>query len=161
MPLITPGTPVTERLTFNSGKLDLSSTLEFVDVDNITVDISFTEKELRVINSIKMASHKRASFKCGFKAKIKAMSKEALAVILGASSSDTGGVLITTKDGQYTTALNPVLTCYIDDDATKPIQFQFTDAIIIASPVTYPLEDYGSYDIDASARDVSVYYKDA
>lgn len=157
MPYITPGTPVTERLIFNSGLLDLG-TDELVDVENITVEITFAEKELRRLNSIKMASHKRATFKCGMKARVKAMSKEALGKIMGTSTVDGAGTLISVKDGQYTNVLNPVLTTYVDDDVTKPIQFQFSDAIIITSPVTAALEEYGVIDLDLVARDVSVFY---
>ena len=157
MPLITPGTPVSERLIFNSGLLDLG-TNQLVDVENITVEITFTEKELRRLNSIKMASHKRGTFKCGLKAKVKAMSKQALTAIMGTAAVDGAGTLITVKDGQYTALLNPVLTIYVDDDVAKPIQFQFTDAIIDSAPITAALEDYGSYDLSFSAIDVKVFY---
>ncbi len=157
MPLITPGTPVAERLIFNSGLLDLG-TNELVDVENITVEITFAEKELRRLNSIKMASHKRATFKCGLRARVKAMSKEVFTKIMGTIATDGSGSLISVTDGQYTATLNPVLTVYVDDNVAKPIQFQFSDAFITTSPVTAALEEYGVIDIDLVARDVSVFY---
>ena len=156
MPLISAGTPVNERLLFNSGFIDFGSN-RLVDVDNVAVDITFSEKELRRIASIKIAAHKRATFKCGLKAKIKSMSKEVYAAILGTSAVDGTGELITIKDGQPTT-LNPVFTAYVDDDLTKPIQFQFTDAICTAIPLTVNLESFGEVDLTLTARDVSIFY---
>jgi hypothetical protein len=159
MAMIAVATPVSERLLFNSGVLDLS-TYGLVDVENVTVDITFAEKELRRLNSIKMGSHKRATFKCGFKAKVKSMSKEALGLIMGTSGADTpSGTLITVKDGQVT-SWNAVLTTYVDDDPLKPIQFQFTDCIAINTPVNSVLEDFGTIDLDVVARDVAVHYYD-
>ena len=156
MPLISTGTPVSERLLFNSGYITFGSN-QLVDVDNAVVEITFSEKELRRLASIKMASHKRATFKCGMKAKVKSMSKEVYTAILGTSTVDGSGELITVKDGQPTT-LNPIFTTYVDDDVSKPIQFQFTDAVCTAIPLTSNLENFGEVDLTLEARDVSVYY---
>jgi hypothetical protein len=157
MPLISPGTPVTERLLFNSGYIDLGSS-RLVDVQNVSLEITFVEKELRRLNSIKMAAHKRAGFKCTLKGKVKSINQEMLAAAMGTSAADTPtGTLITVKDGQQTT-LNPNFTGYVDDDAAKPIQFQFTDAIFTRLPTNANLEDFGDQDFELSARDVSVFY---
>jgi hypothetical protein len=156
MPIIAAGTPVNERLIFNSGFIDFGSN-RIVDVDNAAVEISFSEGELRRLNSIKLASHKRKTFKCGLKAKVKAMSKEVFGTIFGTTATDGSGTLITVKDGQPT-QLDPVFTAYVDDDVAKPIQFQFTDAVCMSMPVTSSLENYGEYDLDLACRDVQVFY---
>jgi hypothetical protein len=158
MPLITPGTPVTERIFFNTGYIDFGLE-QLVNVDNVTVEITFSEKELRRLNSIKMASHKRATFKCSLRAKLKSVNKEVFAVIFGTSAPDGSGTLITVKDGQPD-ELNPVFTGYIDDDPSKPVQFQFTDAVCTAMPLAATLENYGEVDFTMEARDVSVFYFD-
>lgn len=158
MALIPASTEVTPRLIFNSGYIDIG-TSRLVDVDNVSIELSFGEKELRRLNSIKMAAHKRMTFKCSLKAKVKSINQEVMAAIMGTSASDTpSGSLITVKDGQYTAQINPVFTAYVDDDAAKPIQFQFTDAIFTRFPTTANLEDFGEQDLEMTARDVAVHY---
>jgi hypothetical protein len=156
MPLIPAGTPVSERLIFNSGYLDFGSS-QLVDVDNVSIEISFGEKELRRLNSIKMASHKRSTFKCSLKAKVKSINQEIMALLMGTITVDGSGHLITVKDGQAA-QLDPVFTGYVDDDVLKPIQFQFTDAVCTRLPTAANLEEFGEQDIELSARDVSVFY---
>ena len=159
MPIQSAGSPVSERLLFNSGYVTFASN-QMVDVDNISLDISFSEKELRALNSIKMTSHKRATLKCGMKAKIKSMSKELFIQTFGATTIDGLGELISVKDGQLTSISNPVFTAYIDDDVLKPIQFQFSDAVYTANPLTANLESFGEIDFTLTAKDVSIYYYD-
>ena len=157
MPLISPGTPLTQRLLFNSGYLDLGAS-RLVDVENVSVELTFAEKELRRLNSIKMGAHKRCTFKCSLKAKVKSINQEVFAAIMGTSAADTpSGTLITVKDGQ-TTTINPVFTGYVDDNASYPIQFQFSDAIFTRFPTSVTLEEYGEQDLEMSAIDVSVHY---
>jgi len=161
MPLQSTGTPLSQKVTFNSGYVTFG-TSQLVNLENVTIETNFTEKELRVINSIKMATHKRSTFKTSLKGKVRSMNKELLAIITGTSSADGSGTLYTVKDGQQAT-LNPIFTTYIDDDTTTPkvIQFQFSDAILTTLPLSQATEDFGAYDFELSAIDVSVYTQNA
>lgn len=157
MPLISAGSELTPRLIFNSGYIDIGSD-RLVNVDNVSIELSFGEKELRRLNSIKMGAHKRTTFKCSLKAKVKSINQEVFAIVMGASAVDTpSGSLISVTDGQ-TAQIDPVFTAYVDDDPTKPIQFQFTDAIFTRFPTMANLEDFGEQDLEMSARDVNVHY---
>ncbi len=156
MPFIATGTPVEENLIFNSGYIDFGSD-RLVDVENITLDVTFVEKEIRRLNSIKMASHKRATLKCVLRAKTKSTNREVLLDVMGTSTVDGAGHLISVTDGQVAT-LNPVFTTYINDDTARPIQFQLTDAILTTSPFVVALEEFGTIDLELTARDIKVYY---
>lgn len=161
MPLLSTGTPLSQKVAFNSGYVTFNSN-QVVNLENVTIEANFSEKELRIMNSIKMATHKRATFKTGLKGKVKSMNKEFIALISGTSSTDGSGTLYTIKDGQ-TTTLNPIFTTYIDDDTSTPkvLQFQFSDALLLALPLTTNTEDYGSFDFEFSAIDVSIYTQNA
>ena len=155
MPIIPTGTPVEERLTFNSGYIDFGSN-QLVDVENIVIDITFAEKEFRRLNSIKIAAHKRATLKCGLKAKTRSINKEVLIQLMGTDTPEVSGRTISVLNGQAT-LLNPVFTAFVDDDVNNPIQFQFTDAILLVSPTATTLEDFGTMDLELVARDVKAY----
>ena len=157
MPIIPTGTPIEEKLIFNSGYIDFGGD-QLVDVENIVVDITFVEKEIRRLNSIKIAAHKRATVKCGLKAKTRSINKEVLIQLMGTNTPEASGRTISVLDGQAT-LLNPVFTAFVDDDTDNPIQFQFTDAILLVSPTTTALEDFGTMDLELVARDVKTYVK--
>jgi hypothetical protein len=157
MPLTPIGSAVTERLTFNSGKVDFGNGV-LVDVDNATVSMTFTEKELRRLNSIKMATHKRATFKCGLKFKVKSFSPALYAACLGTTTPESSAETISVLDGQQPALSYLTLTAYVDDNVAQPIQFQFSNAICTAIPFAASLEAFGEYDISFEATDVSVYY---
>jgi len=157
MPLQPVGSAVTERLTFNSGKVDFGNGL-LVDVDNASVSMTFTEKELRRLNSIKMATHKRATFKCGLKFKVKSFSPALYAAIMGTTTPEAGAETLSVLDGQQPALSYLTLTAYVDDNVAQPIQFQFTNAICNSLPFAASLENFGEMDVAFEATDVSVYY---
>jgi hypothetical protein len=161
MPVISSGVGVSERLTFNSGYLDFGNSSDgykrLVDVESISVDVSFAEKEVRRLNSIKIAAHKRATLKVNLKAKTRSVNWEILLNVMGTDTVEASGRTVSIYNGQIATANNPVFTSYVDDDVAKPIQFQLTDAIIVSSPTTSNLEDFGTMDLELFARDIKIY----
>lgn len=130
-----------------------------VDLQDITITISFTEKELRRLNSIKMAAHKRGTLKVEVKFKMSSMSHELFTDIFGTTTPDGGGELISITDGQQG-IINPVMTCYVNDVLSEPIQFQFSDAIFTTNAVDTALEAFGQLDVTMTARDVSVFFSE-
>ena len=156
MPLLGLGTPSTKNIMFNSGILTVEGYEFSVTLKDITVELNFTQKELRGLNSIKMVTHKRATFKCGLKGKITSISRQFLDIFGGISSSDSGGLLYSIVDGQQQT-FNPVFTAYVNDDTNQVYQYQFTNAIITQLPTTTNTEDYGMIDFALEATDVNIY----
>ena len=157
MPIISPGIPLNTAITFNSGYLDFGND-RIVTLDNVKVETTVTDAQLRTLNSIKMVALKRKSLTVKLTAKFKSWNKEPLIDFYGVSSADSGGTLISFFDGQQTT-LNPVFTAYVNDDVTKPFQCQLTDAVILAMPLTASVENYGELDVDIIARDINIYTK--
>lgn len=156
MPIIPPGTPVAERLIFNSGYIDFGSN-RLVDIDSATLTIAFTEKDLRILTSIKEKAHRRSTLKVDLKFKVKSMSHEVYAALLGTTTVDGAGELISITDGQAPT-LNPVFTTYVNDNNADPIQFQFIDAFVTSIPLNVALEAFGEVDITLNCRDVNIFY---
>jgi hypothetical protein len=155
MPLIAGGTPLASVVTFNSGYLDFGND-RVANLDNVKIETTVTEAQLRQLNSIKMVALKRKGLTVKLTAKLKSWNKEPLIDFFGISSSDSGGTLISFYDGQQTTS-NPVFTAYVDDLTAKPFQCQLTDAVILAMPLTASIENYGELDVDIIARDIKIY----
>ena len=155
MPLIPVGSAMTKNITFNSGFITINGEY-LVDVENVTVEASFTEKELRAINSIKMQAHKRATLKCGLKGKVKSINDEVYGKFFGTSTVDGSGMMWDVKDGQQD-VISAIFTTYVDDDATKPVQFVFDDVIITTVPYSANTEDYGAVDFEMVAKDIHMF----
>jgi hypothetical protein len=155
MPLITVKTPGSQRITFNSGYLDFGN-FGVINLDNVKIETTVTDTQLRQLNSIKMADLKRKSLTVKLTGKVKSFNKEMLATYFGTSSVDGSGTLISFKDGQQAT-LNPNFTAYVDDDVTKPFQCQLTNAVILSMPITASIENYGEIDFDMIATDIKIY----
>ena len=156
MAKLTTGTALTERFIFNSGYLTIGGD-QFVDLDNVSVEVSYDTKEVHRLNSITMGALRRSNFRATLRRKIKSFNRQLLGFTFGSSSVDGTGSHYINKDGQYANALNPVLTCYIDDLASQAWQYQFTDAIITSLPLTASVEEFGELDFEMIARQVSVY----
>jgi hypothetical protein len=155
MPLIPGGAPLATRVTFNSGYVDFGSN-RIVQLDNVKIETTVTDAQLRQLNSIKMAALKRKSLTIKMTGKVKSFNREMFETYFGASSTDGSGTLISFFDGQQTT-LNPNFTSYVDDDNAKPFQCQLINAVILSMPVTASIENYGEVDFDMVATDIKIY----
>jgi len=155
MPLIPVNSTGSQRVTFNNGYMDFG-TFGIVTLDNVKIEISVSDKQLRVLNSIKVAAIKRSTFTVKITGKVKSFNKEAFCDFFGASSVDGSGTLISFKDGQQAT-LAPVFTQYVNDDVTKPWQCQFTNAVILSMPISASIENYGEVDFEMIATDINIF----
>ena len=156
MSKLSTGTGVTTNHTFNAGLLTFG-TDQWVEVENINIAITHSVKKLNRLNSIIFGAIKRYAYTVSFSAKVKAFSPKIFGYTLGSSSSDGSGTMYQEKDGQYTSTLNPIITVYADDDTTRTIQYQLTDAIIVDAPGTFTMEDFGQQDLKLEARTMTIY----
>ena len=155
MPLIPVNSVGSQRVTFNSGYLDFG-TFGVVTLDNVKIEITVSDKQLRVLNSIKIASIKRSTFTVKLTGKVKSFNKEAFCDYFGTSSVDGSGTLISFKDGQQS-SLSPNFTSYVDDNLAKPFQCQLTGAVILSMPISASIENYGEVDFDMIATDINIF----
>lgn len=155
MPLIPVSSPLSQRVTFNSGYLDFGAA-GIISLDNVKIETTVTDKQLRQLNSIKMAALKRSTLTIKITGKVKSFNKEAFASYFGASSVDGSGTLLSFLDGQQT-SLNPNFTQYVDDNLSKPFQCQLVNAVILSMPITASIENYGEVDFDMIATDIKIY----
>ena len=156
MPILAAGTQLTQQVAFNAGSFDVNG-YELATLQDITVTLAWSEKEIRQIGSIIMATApKRTTFKPSAKAKTKSVNKEMLSFILGSSAPDSGGTAYSTLDGQIVLSRASILT-YVNDDPTKKIEFQFTNAILGGSfAVGLKMEDAAELDLEVYAQNVTI-----
>jgi hypothetical protein len=140
------GTPVTQRLSFNSGQLDFG-TNRVVDLDSINIDFTGTVVPLYVVNSIIAADLVRHSLGVTLTAKIKSFSPELTNLAMGSSTSGTPSEA-DILDGQPTLQ-NPVVTLY--DRNNKEIQYQLASAVFKSYKVATKSQDYTEWDIELQA----------
>ncbi len=156
MSKLSTGTALTKNYMFNSGFLTIGGN-QFVELDNVALEVSYDTKDVRRLNSITAGALRRSNFKVTLKGKIKSFNRQLLGYTFGSSSVDGTGTMYINKDGQYDTTLNPVFTGYIGDVTAQAWQYQFVDAIITSLPLTAAAEEFGELDFEMIARDLTIY----
>lgn len=144
------GSAVSNRFVFNSGQIDFGNT-RIVAIDNITMEVQWTDMLLYIMNSIKGADIVRHSQKCTLTGKLKSYPLEMEMIALGSSVigvPDNADTL----DGQPTLQ-NPVVTLF--DRNNKQVQYQFASALFKSTKFTGKAEDYGEWDFEMTSIDVT------
>lgn len=149
-PFQAAGTPVNNRFVFNSGQIDFGNQ-RVVAIDNIALNIEWTDLGLYIMNSIKMADLVRHSQKCTLSGKLKSYPLEMEMIALGSSAIGVPDNALT-LDGQPTLQ-NPVVTLF--DRNNKQIQYQFSSALFKSTKFSGKAEDYGEWDFELVSIDVS------
>ena len=144
------GSPVNNRFVFNSGQIDFGNS-RIVAIDNISLEVQWTDLGLFIMNSIKMADLVRHSQKCTLTGKLKSYPLEMEMIALGSSAIGTPDNA-DTLDGQPTLQ-NPVVTLF--DRNNKQIQYQFSSALFKSTKFTGKAEDYGEWDFEMVSIDVT------
>lgn len=144
------GGNIPARIFFNTGTLDFGGA-RIVDVDSISISLEYTPQELYVLGSIKPADLVRHSQKVTVSGKIKSFAAEMEAVAFGSSSIGTPNNLFP-LDGQPTFT-NPVFTGF--DRNGKEYQYQFYNALFKSTKGSFKAEDFGEFDFELEAMDIS------
>ncbi len=149
-PFTPAGTPVNNRFVFNSGQIDFGNN-RVVAIDNVSMEVQWTDLGLYIMNSIKMADLVRHSQKCTLTGKLKSYPLEMEMIALGSSAIGSPDNALT-LDGQPTLQ-NPVVTLF--DRNGKEIQYQFASALFKSTKFTGKAEDYGEWDFEMTSIDVT------
>lgn len=148
---IAAGTPITKRITFNSGTLDFGSS-RIVEIDNVALKVEWTMNPLYVLGSVKPQTYARSSQKVTLTGKIKSFAPEIMQAALGSSTPGTPNE-IDTLDGQPT-FVSPVGTFF--DQSNKQYQYQFQNAMFKSYNMTAKMEDYAEWDFELEAMDIII-----
>ena len=156
MPVLAQGQQFTRHVSFNQGTLDING-YELAILQDITVSIEFSTKEIRELGSIIMSTApKRHGFKTGAKAKVKSVNQQLFGFMMGESAADSTGFDYSILDGQNVLTRASV-RCYVDEDPTKVVEFQFTNAILAGNLSTaLKSEDASESDVEIQAQNVTV-----
>jgi len=156
LPILNGGTQLSQQIAFNTGYLDING-FELATLQDITITLAFSEKEIYQLGSIKMAvAPKRSTWKPSAKFKAKSTNQQLLGILMGSSTVDGSGYDYQIVDGQVVLT-RASIKCYINDDATKIVEFQFSNAIIAgSSTVGLKLEDAAEMDMEIMAQDCKV-----
>ncbi len=150
---ISPGTPVANRIFFNSGTMDFG-TNRIVMLDSITIKTEWSTADLFAVGSIMPQAKNRHTFKCSVTGKVKSWAAEMFSFALGSSAAGSPNT-INPLDGQPT-LLSPVFTAY--DANLKEYQYQFTGAIFKSISTAVKMEDYGEFDFEMEAMGLTELY---
>lgn len=156
MPLSSVGTAVTpQQVKFNTGVVTFGSKY-LIDVQDIAINMSFTEKLLQAIGSNKSRSIMRTDFKCGASFTVDDHETPLLATFMASSSTDAGGNLYSVLDGQQA-ALTFTITVYPNNNQSNAVQYQFTNALLTNVSQSQSLQAYGQSKCTIVATDVNVF----
>lgn len=156
MTLQSVGTAVGQRLVFNSGYLTFGSS-QMIDISTISINATFDIKAIKALNTIKKRAQKRANFQV--EASFTAVGNNITKInqlFFSSSSPVANGLDYTIKDGQQDST-TMYITCYIDDDTTKPIQYQLSNAIISSNGNTLATEEFDEQQFTVMATDMVLF----
>jgi len=149
------GTPIGERVLFNTGYITVNGG-QLVDVQDITINKSFTEMPLKAMNSIKIRQLRRKDFKCGATFKVAGHQSQTASLFFGGSSAVSGGLSYSVVDGQQSVPTF-YITCYADESVSESVQFQFSNAVFTVDNLATSLETFGEHSITVVATDVTMF----
>jgi hypothetical protein len=147
------GTPITQRIVFNSGTLDFGSN-RLVMLESVNVNWSAEVAEIYTLGSIIRQDIARHSVKVSLTGKIKSFAPELDMRALGSSTTGTPQE-IDVLDGQPTLQ-NPVLTIF--DKNGKQIQYQLVNAMFKSLKVATSAENYAEWDFEMDATNIVEVY---
>jgi hypothetical protein len=150
---ISPGSPITSRISFNSGTINFGSN-QMVNIENITIETKWTAAPLFVLNSIKAAFLARHSESVMITGQVQSFSPE-MDMIAFASSTIGNPQEIDALDGQPTLQ-NPVITLF--DQNAKEIQYQVINALFTSNKASLKNEAYSTWDFTMEAIDIKLLY---
>ena len=150
---INPGTPITSRISFNSGVINFGSN-QMVNIENITIETKWSSAPMYVLNSIKAAFLARHSESVTVTGQVQSFSPE-MDMIAFASSTIGSPQEIDALDGQPTLA-NPVITLY--DQTGREIQYQVLNALFTSNKASLKNEAYTTWDFTIEAIDIKLLY---
>lgn len=146
------GNQVSQVIVFNSGKLTVNGEL-MADVSDVTINLKFDVKSYRTLNSIKKRAQRRATFDVSVTLTMFGIQTNIYEAFFSSSSPISDGIEYDVKDGQQN-ATPMVLTTYVDDDVTKPIQWQLVDPIFSTNNVNLATEDFGQMPVEIICKDI-------
>lgn len=146
------GTPLSNRITFNSATIDFG-TNRMVQVDTATLATDATTLYLYTLGSIIGQALVRHSAKFTLTAKVKSFYPEIENLAYGSSVPGTPN---TTQflDGQPS-FINPVVT-FFDINNVKQYQVQFVNAMWKSDKQTFKAADYGEWDLEIDSLQVTI-----
>lgn len=150
------GTSVSQALFFNSARLTING-LQIGDIQDVTLNKSFTEKSYYALNGIKKRAIRRSNFNASVSFNITgSLYREIEKNFFSSSSPVSGGLRYTVNDGQQT-AMTMLLTAYENDDSTKAIQVEVFDAVILSANETYTSQEFTTYAVEVACTDINKY----
>lgn len=147
MAFASTGTPVEQRNTFNSGLVTID-TDQLVDLQDITIDESFTEKNYRALNTILKQDIKRSEYEASIS--FTTMSNATALQKYFYSSESTvasGEVDYNVKDGQQDEISDFVLTLYYDEAKTTGIQFTVENPVLLSLNKAPSSQEFTNFDV--------------
>jgi len=153
MAFSTPGTPISQRISFNSGTIDFGSN-RLVNIDNVKIDQKFTEQRMYVLNSIIPAALARHSYSISMSGQVQSFSPEMDMLFMGSSTAGSPAE-IDVLDGQPT-LLNPVVTLF--DQNGKEFQYQVQSALFTTNTATLKQEAFSTWDFTLEAISLKLLY---
>lgn len=153
MPIISSGQNLSQQVFFNTGYMDING-FRVATLQDISISAGFTLKEIRALGTIKMVvAPKRTNWKPSAKFKAKSINQQLIGYLWGSSTVDSTGWDYNVVDGQVVLS-SVVITAYANDDATKIMQYQFTNAVFGTGTVNYKMDDAAEFDMEIQAQDL-------
>lgn len=155
MPILVTGTQLPTDVSFNSGTIDING-FELAVIQEATIELKFSTKDIRALGTIKMVTApKRHGWAPSCKGKMKSVNQQVFNFLMGSSTTDSSGLDYSIVDGQNVLT-RASIKCYVNENPSQSVEFQFTNAILSTTSVALKLEDASEMDFEIMAQDCTV-----
>lgn len=153
MALANIGTVESQRNFFNYAYLTIANKY-MVDVESISLNMSFEAKHINSLNTIKRVASRRSNYTAELSMTIKSDSVELKKLFFSASSVSSNETTYNVRDGQQINTNDWILTVYEDDAKTKGRQFTLIDPLIVSWNETNSSNEFWQAEITVSVNDI-------
>lgn len=153
MALANIGTAESQRNFFNYAYLTIANKY-MVDVESISLNMSFEAKHINSLNTIKRVASRRSNYTAELSMTIKSDSVELKKLFFSASSVSSNETTYNVRDGQQINTNDWILTVYEDDAKTKGRQFTLIDPLIVSWNETNSSNEFWQAEITVSVNDI-------
>lgn len=131
MALASVGSEIPQELAFNSGVVTVNGD-QLIDIQDISIDQKFAEKNFRALNSIFKRAIRRATYDCAIKFTAVTNAVALQGIFYSSSSPDGSDTVYQVRDGQQNPAPSQfMITVYTNEAKTTGYQFTLENPTIL------------------------------
>jgi hypothetical protein len=157
MALSSTGSQENQNLFFNTGVITVDSS-RVIEVVDVSVDMTFSEKSFYANGSIKKRAINRAEFNAELSFTVHNFSPVLWQYFFSSSSASGSDVVYNVNDGPQNRVTTWLATFYLDGNeaGAKGLQYTITNPTILNLPLSNGSQEFAQFEVTVACTDISI-----